>query len=77
MEDENKKEYRSLKEEILYHTLLAINKNKNIPESKKEREKEKILEIIYGMQENEPIKVKVLKIDRLKRVEERNQDSYM
>ena len=72
---ENNKEYKTLKEEFLYHTIRMIDKNKTIPDNKKEREKERILEIIYGMQEKEPRHVKVLKMQRLNRVEERDPNS--
>ena len=65
METGMNREYKSLKEEILYHTIRVIDKNPTIPDKKKEGEKERILEIIYGMNDPEARHVKVLKMKRL------------
>ena len=61
----NAKEYKNLKEEFLYYTIRAIDKNPTIPKNKKEKEKERILEIIYGMNDPDARHVKVLKMNRV------------
>ena len=65
MERSLEREYKSLKEEILYQTIRVIDKNPTIPKNKKEGEKERVLEIIYGMNDPEARHVKVLKMKRL------------
>jgi len=66
METGMNREYKSLKEEILYHTIRVIDKNPTIPDKKKEGEKERILEIIYGMNDPDRRHVKVKKIEKPK-----------
>ena len=65
MEKNFVKEYKSLKEEILYETIRVIDKNSMVAKKDKELEKERILEIIYGMNDPDRSHVKVKKMNRL------------
>ena len=65
MESDLARRYRNLKEEFLYETIRVIDRNHTVIKKEKELEKERLLEIIYEMNDPDRRHIKVKKMKRL------------